>query len=64
MIESILSLLIYLLVLGLLGYLVVYVLRLIGVPIPERVIQIVGVIVLLIVVLWFIQGGLPHVMIR
>ena len=60
MIESILSLLIYLVVLGIVFYLIIYVLKALGITVPTKVIQLVGVLVLLLVILWFFQGGLPR----
>ena len=57
MFESIISLLIYLVVIGIVFWLAVYVLGAIGVAVPPRVIQLIGVLVLLLVILWFIQGG-------
>lgn len=57
-ITAVIWLLIYLLVLGLIGWLVIWVLGLIGVPVPQRVIQIVGAIIFLIVLLWFLSAVL------
>lgn len=56
MIESIIWLLIYLLVLGLVFYLVVWVLGILGIAIPPNVMKIVGAIIFLIVLLWFISA--------
>ncbi len=57
MIASILTLLIYLVVLGIIGYLVVYVLGVLGITLPPRVVQLVGVLILLLVVLWFFTSA-------
>lgn len=57
MLESLVALLIYLVVLGIVFYLVIYVLGMLGVTVPPRVIQLVGVLVLLLAILWFLQGG-------
>lgn len=64
MLTSIITLLIYICVAALVFYLVIWVLRdVVGLPIPERVIQIIWVIFALIVILWAVQlllgaGGL------
>ena len=47
--------LLYLLLLGLCFALVLWVLRIIGVPVDPRVIQILGAIVFLLVLIWFVQ---------
>lgn len=64
MLATVISFLIYLLVIGLCFALVIWVLGMIGVPVPMRVIQILGAIVFLLVLLWFIQavlaGGAGH----
>jgi len=60
MLAAIISFLIWLLVLGLVFYLVVWVLGLLGIPAPPMVIKIVGAIVFLIVLLWFMQTVLGH----
>src|SRR5262245_63172653 len=60
MIESIITLLIYVCLLALVVYLIVWVLGVIGVPLPEKVIQIIWVIVALIVVLMILQTILPR----
>lgn len=65
MIESIIWLLIYLLVLGLVFYLIVWVLGILGITVPPNVMKIVGAIIVLLVILWFIQavlggGGVPR----
>lgn len=57
MIESVISLLIYVCILALVIYLVIFVVRdVLGVPIPPRVVQIIWVIVALIVVLMLLQA--------
>lgn len=48
--------LIYCLLIGLAFYLVVWVLGLLGIPIPPRAMQIVGAIIFLILLLWFVQA--------
>jgi hypothetical protein len=56
MITSVITFLIYVCVLALVIYLIIWVLRdVLGLPIPERVIQILWVIVALIVILWLVQ---------
>lgn len=65
MLAIVINFLIWLLVLGLVFYLVVWVLGLLGIPVPAQVIKIVGAIVFLLVLLWFVQtlmsGGGGHV---
>ena len=56
MLTAIISFLIWLLVIGLIFYLVVWVLGILGIPIPPRAVQIVGAIVFLILLLWFVQA--------
>jgi hypothetical protein len=58
MLAAVIWLLIYILILGLIGYLIIWVLGVLGIPVPQRVIQIVGVIVVLLVILWFVQAVL------
>lgn len=65
MLEAVIWLLIWLLVLGLIFYLAVWVLGILGIVIPPQVIKIVGAIILLLVILWFLQavlggGGIPR----
>jgi hypothetical protein len=64
MLEAVIMFLIWLLVLGLVFWLVVWVLGLLGIPIPPRVVQIVGAIIFLILLLYFVQavmgGHLPR----
>ena len=56
MLTSVITFLIYVCVLALVIYLILWVLRdVLGLPIPERVIQILWVIVALIVILWLVQ---------
>lgn len=56
MLASVITFLIYVCVLALVIYLVLWILRdVLGLPIPEKVIQILWVIVALIVILWLVQ---------
>ncbi len=56
MLPAVITFLIYVCVLALVIYLVLWVLRdVLGLPIPERVVQILWVIVALIVILWLVQ---------
>jgi hypothetical protein len=56
MLASVITFLIYVCVLALVIYLILWVLRdVLGLPIPEKVIQILWVIVALIVILWLVQ---------
>jgi len=56
MLTSVITFLIYVCILALVVYLIIWVLRdVIGLPIPEKVIQILWVIVALIVILWLVQ---------
>lgn len=56
MIATVITFLIYICILALVIYLIIWVLRdVIGLPIPEKVIQILWVIVALIVILWLVQ---------
>lgn len=60
MLASVITFLIYVCVLALVIYLILWVLRdVLGLPIPERVVQILWVIVALIVILWLVQMVLP-----
>jgi hypothetical protein len=62
MAESVITFLIYLCLLAVLVYLAIWVIRdVLGVPIPERVIQILWVVVALVVILWFFRMVLPHI---
>jgi hypothetical protein len=62
MIASIITLLIYVVILAIVVYLVIWVLGIIGVPIPEKVIQLLWVVVALIAILMLVNmvmgGGL------
>jgi hypothetical protein len=61
MITSVIMLLIYVCVVALVFYLIIWVLRdVVGLPIPEKVIQILWVIFALIVILWVVQFVLGH----
>jgi hypothetical protein len=56
MLASVITFLIYVCVLALIVYLIIWVLRdVVGLPIPEKVIQILWVIVALVVILWLVQ---------
>jgi len=56
MIASVITFLIYVCLLAIVIYLVIWVLRdVVGLPIPEKVIQLLWVIVALIVILWLVQ---------
>lgn len=57
MITTVITLLIYVCVVALVIYLILWVLRdVVGLPIPERVVQILWVIFALIVLLWVVQA--------
>ncbi len=56
MLVAVITLCIWLLIIGLCFAIVVWVLGLIGVPVPMNVVKIVGAIVFLIVLLWFVQA--------
>jgi uncharacterized membrane protein len=58
MLTAVISLLIWLLILGLVFYLCVWVLGLLGISIPDQVVKIVGAIIFLIVLLWLVQAML------
>lgn len=70
MLASVITFLIYVCVLALVIYLILWVLRdVLGLPIPEKVVQILWVIVALIVILWLVQmvlggGGLRFPSVR
>ena len=56
MLASVITFLIYMCLLAIVFYIVVWVLRdVIGVPIPEKVIQLLWVIVALIAILWLVE---------
>lgn len=62
MLASVITFLIYLCALALVIYLVIWVVRdVIGLAIPDKVIQILWVIVALVAVLWLVQMVLPGV---
>ena len=56
MLVTVINFCLMLLILGLCFVLVVWVLGLIGVPVPDRAVKIIGAIVFLIVLLWFLQA--------
>jgi hypothetical protein len=56
MIVWLLNVLITLVVLGIVFWLAVAVLSALGVTVPPRILQLIGLLVLLIVVLWFFTG--------
>jgi hypothetical protein len=64
MLASVITFLIYICILAIVIYLVIWVLRdVVGLPIPEKVVQLLWVIVALIAILWLVQmvlggGGL------
>ena len=64
MIESVISLLIYICVLALVVYLILWVLEVVGIPIPAKVIQIIWIIVALLVILMVVRVLLPGVGLR
>jgi len=56
MLASVITFLIYVCLLAIVIYLVLWVLRdVVGLPIPEKVVQLLWVIVALIVILWLVQ---------
>lgn len=55
MLVTVITFLIYLLIIGLCFALVVWVLGLLGIPVSQQAIRIMGAIVFLIVLLWFVQ---------
>lgn len=62
MLASVITFLIYICLLAIVFYIVVWVLRdVIGVPIPEKVIQLLWVIVALVAILWLVEMVLPGV---
>ncbi len=56
MLVTVINFLIWLLVIGLCFFLVVWVLGLLGIPIPAQALKIVGAIVFLLILLWFVQS--------
>jgi hypothetical protein len=61
MIEAVITLLIYICVLALVVYLVIWVLEIVGIALPPKVIQIIWVIVALIALLMIVRVLLPHI---
>lgn len=59
MIESVISMLIYICLLALVVYLVIWVLEVVGIALPPKVIQIIWIIVALVVILLLVQTFLP-----
>jgi hypothetical protein len=56
MLASVITFLIYICILAIVIYLVIWVLRdVVGLPIPEKVVQLLWVIVALIAILWLVQ---------
>lgn len=56
MLASVITFLIYICLLAIVIYLVIWVLRdIVGLPIPEKVIQLLWVIVALVAILWLVQ---------
>jgi len=56
MLTSVITFLIYICILAIVIYLVIWVLRdVVGLPIPEKVVQLLWVIVALIAILWLVQ---------
>lgn len=51
----VINFLILLLILGLLFYAVIWVLGILGIPVPPKVLQILGAIIFLVVLLWFLK---------
>lgn len=60
MIEAVITLLIYICVLALVVYLIVWVLEIVGISLPPKVVQIIWVIVALIALLMIVRVLLPH----
>ena len=59
MIEALITVLIYACVLALVIYLIIWVLQIIGVALPPKVVQIIWVIVALIILLMVVRSLLP-----
>lgn len=53
--TEIISILIYICIIAAVFWLIVWVLRTVGIPIPDMVLRIAGVVVFLLVLLWIIQ---------
>jgi hypothetical protein len=58
MLTTVINFLIVLLILGLVFYLVIWVLGLLGIAVPTQVMRIIGAIIFLIILLWFLQAVL------
>ena len=56
MLTTVINFLIVLLILGLVFYLFVWILGLLGIPVPTQVMRIIGAIIFLIILLWFLQA--------
>ena len=56
MLTAVVTLCIWLLIIGLCFAIVIWVLGILGIPVPMNIIKIVGAIVFLIVLLWFIRA--------
>jgi hypothetical protein len=62
MVAAAITFLIYVCVLAMVIYLIIWVLRdIVGLPIPDKVIQLIWVIVALVAILWLVQMVLPAV---
>lgn len=61
MIVEVLNLLLLVVIIAIGFWLCVWILRAVGIPVPERVIQLLGVAALLIILLWFFTGHVPLV---
>ena len=67
MLTAVITLCIWLLIIGLCFAIVIWVLNLLGIPVPMNIVKIVGAIIFLIVLLWFVQsvmsgGHLPRLL--
>lgn len=60
MLESVITLLIYVCVLALVIYIVLWVLSQVGIALPPQVVKIIWIILALIVLLWFLRIFLGH----
>ena len=56
MIETVITLLIQICILALVVYLVLWVLSIVGIEVPAKVVQIIWVIVALVVILWLFRS--------
>jgi hypothetical protein len=65
MLEAVIMFGIWILVIGLCFAIVIWVLQIVGIPVPMHIIKIVGAIVFLIVLLYFVQavmsGHMPRI---